>query len=95
MLAQIGSTGPEPNQPWVLDYRTRRATELWLESQMLKSKMSVESQTSELDFPEPNPEMQLLRQQLLGTEEQMQGMKTKVGLEGEGSCCHLAPFPCL
>ncbi|MEJ1280834.1 coiled-coil domain containing 136 [Cricetulus griseus] len=57
--------------------RTRRATELWLESQMLKSKMSVESQTSELDFPEPNPEMQLLRQQLLGTEEQMQGMKTK------------------
>lgn len=41
--------------------------------------MSSESQTSELDFPEPDPVMQLLRQQLLGAEEQMQGMQDKVG----------------
>ncbi|CAH6778377.1 Ccdc136 [Phodopus roborovskii] len=65
--------------------RTRRATEQWLESQMLRSMMSVESQTSELDFPEPDPEMQLLRQQLLGAEEQMQGMQTKC----KDLCCEL------
>ncbi|XP_031237217.1 coiled-coil domain-containing protein 136 isoform X1 [Mastomys coucha] len=57
--------------------RTRRATERWLESHLLRSTMSSESQTSELDFPEPDPVMQLLRQQLLGAEEQMQGMQDK------------------
>ncbi|KAM7325518.1 hypothetical protein ACRRTK_015771 [Alexandromys fortis] len=65
--------------------RTRRATERWLDSHMLRSVMSAESQTSELDFPEPNPEMQLLRQQLLGAEEQMQGMQTKC----KDLCCEL------
>ncbi|XP_036353169.2 coiled-coil domain-containing protein 136 isoform X2 [Ochotona princeps] len=57
--------------------RTRRATERWLESQPLKSMMSTESQTFEVDFPEPDPELQLLRQQLLGAEEQVYGMKNK------------------
>ncbi|NP_663549.3 coiled-coil domain-containing protein 136 isoform 1 [Mus musculus] len=57
--------------------RTRRATERWLESHLLRSTMSSESQTSELDFPEPDPVMQLLRQQLLGAEEQMQDMQDK------------------
>ncbi|KAL6045921.1 hypothetical protein STEG23_018419 [Scotinomys teguina] len=65
--------------------RTRRATERWLESQMLRSMTSAESQTSELDFPEPDPEMQLLRQQLLGAEEEMQGMKIKC----KDLCCEL------
>lgn len=58
--------------------------------------MSTESQTSELDFPEPNPEMQLLRQQLLGAEEQMQGMQTKVGCRGRNGrllLLPLSPFP--
>lgn len=44
--------------------------------------MSAESQTSEMDFLEPDPETQLLRQQLLGAEEQMHGMKNKVGETG-------------
>ncbi|XP_055464091.1 coiled-coil domain-containing protein 136 isoform X8 [Psammomys obesus] len=57
--------------------RTRRATERWLESQILRNVVSAESQTSELDFPEPDPHMQLLRQQLLGAEEQMQDMQNK------------------
>ncbi|XP_029425882.1 coiled-coil domain-containing protein 136 isoform X7 [Nannospalax galili] len=65
--------------------RTRRATERWLESQMLRSVMSTESQTSELDFPEPDPAMQLLRQQLLGAEEQMQDMQSKC----KELCCEL------
>ncbi|XP_040584553.1 coiled-coil domain-containing protein 136 isoform X4 [Mesocricetus auratus] len=65
--------------------RTRRATELWLESQVLKSTVSVESQTSELQFPEPDPELQLLRQQLLGAEEQMKDMQTKC----KDLCCEL------
>ncbi|XP_059113464.1 coiled-coil domain-containing protein 136 isoform X5 [Peromyscus eremicus] len=65
--------------------RTRRATEQWLESQMLRSMTSAESQTSELDFPEPDPEMELLRQQLLGAEEQMQDMKIKC----KDLCCEL------
>ncbi|XP_062058865.1 coiled-coil domain-containing protein 136 isoform X5 [Lepus europaeus] len=57
--------------------RTRRATERWLESQTLKSMTSTESQTFEADFPEPDPGVLLLRQQLLGAEEQMLSMKTK------------------
>ncbi|CAO2602991.1 Coiled-coil domain-containing protein 136 [Lemmus lemmus] len=65
--------------------RTRRATERWLDSHMLRSMMSAESQTSELDFPEPDPAMQLLRQQLLGAEEQMQGMQIKC----KDLCCEL------
>lgn len=63
---------------------------------MLRSVMSAESQTSELDFPEPDPEMQLLRQQLLGAEEQMQGMQTKVGCRGWNGwllLLSLSPFP--
>ena len=62
-----------------LDYRTRRATERWLESQALRNMKSAESQTSEEDFLEPDPEMHLLRQQLLGAEEQMRDMQNKVG----------------
>uniref|UniRef100_A0A8C6W1I6 Coiled-coil domain containing 136 n=1 Tax=Nannospalax galili TaxID=1026970 RepID=A0A8C6W1I6_NANGA len=54
-------------------------------SQMLRSVMSTESQTSELDFPEPDPAMQLLRQQLLGAEEQMQDMQSKC----KELCCEL------
>jgi hypothetical protein len=32
-----------------------------------------------MDFLEPDPEMQLLRQQLLGAESQVHDMKNKVG----------------
>lgn len=63
----------------VLDYRTRRATEKWLDSQTLKNMLSAESQTSEMDFLEPDSETHLLRQQLLGAEEQMHDMRNKVG----------------
>uniref|UniRef100_A0A8C3VXP1 Coiled-coil domain containing 136 n=1 Tax=Catagonus wagneri TaxID=51154 RepID=A0A8C3VXP1_9CETA len=65
--------------------RTRRATERWLESQTLRSMMSAESQTSEADFLEPDPEMHLLRQQLLGAEEQMHDMQNKC----KKLCCEL------
>ncbi|XP_045351505.1 coiled-coil domain-containing protein 136 isoform X3 [Leopardus geoffroyi] len=65
--------------------RTRRATEKWLESQMVKNTMSAESQTSEMDFLEPDPETQLLRQQLLGAEEQMHDMQNKC----KELCCEL------
>ncbi|XP_058153323.1 coiled-coil domain-containing protein 136 isoform X6 [Dasypus novemcinctus] len=65
--------------------RTRRATERWLESHTLKNVMSAESQTSEMDFLEPDPVTQLLRQQLLGAEEQMHGMKSKC----KELCCEL------
>ncbi|XP_053409513.1 coiled-coil domain-containing protein 136 isoform X5 [Nycticebus coucang] len=65
--------------------RTRRATEKWLESQTLRSMMSTESQTSEVDFLEPDPEMHLLRQQLLGAEEQMRDMQSKC----KKLCCEL------
>nr|KAF6418019.1 coiled-coil domain containing 136 [Rousettus aegyptiacus] len=66
--------------------RTRRATEKWLlESQTLRSMMSTESQTLEMDFLEPHPETQLLRQQLLGAEEQMHDMKNKC----KELCCEL------
>ncbi|XP_044102460.1 coiled-coil domain-containing protein 136 isoform X3 [Neovison vison] len=65
--------------------RTRRATEKWLESHMLKDMMSAESQTSEVDFLEPDPETQLLRQQLLGAEEQMHDMQNKC----KKLCCEL------
>ncbi|XP_010631758.1 coiled-coil domain-containing protein 136 isoform X2 [Fukomys damarensis] len=65
--------------------RTRRATERWLESQTLKSMVSSESQTSEMDFLEPDPEVQLLRQQLLGAEEQMYDMQNKC----KELCCEL------
>lgn len=63
----------------VLDYRTQRTTERCLESQALGSMKSAESQTSEEDFLEPDPEMHLLRQQLLGAEEQMHDMQNEVG----------------
>lgn len=53
--------------------------------------MSAESQTSEMDFLEPDPETQLLRQQLLGAEEQMHDMKNKVGERGPFHC--LSPGP--
>ncbi|XP_040327958.1 coiled-coil domain-containing protein 136 isoform X5 [Herpailurus yagouaroundi] len=65
--------------------RTRRATEKWLESQVVKNTMSAESQTSEMDFLEPDPETQLLRQQLLGAEEQMHDMQNKC----KELCCEL------
>uniref|UniRef100_A0A8C0QHC5 Coiled-coil domain containing 136 n=2 Tax=Canis lupus familiaris TaxID=9615 RepID=A0A8C0QHC5_CANLF len=65
--------------------RTRRATEKWLESQTLKNMMSAESQTSEMDFLEPDPETHLLRQQLLGAEEQMHDMQNKC----KELCCEL------
>uniref|UniRef100_A0ABI7WZF4 Coiled-coil domain containing 136 n=1 Tax=Felis catus TaxID=9685 RepID=A0ABI7WZF4_FELCA len=65
--------------------RTRRATEKWLESQMVKNTTSAESQTSEMDFLEPDPETQLLRQQLLGAEEQMHDMQNKC----KELCCEL------
>uniref|UniRef100_F6PVI4 Coiled-coil domain containing 136 n=1 Tax=Callithrix jacchus TaxID=9483 RepID=F6PVI4_CALJA len=65
--------------------RTQRATERWLESQPLRSMTSVESQTSEMDFLEPDPEMQLLRQQLWDAEEQMHDMKEKC----QELCCEL------
>lgn len=41
--------------------------------------ISAGSQTSEMDFLEPDPKTQLLRQQLLEAEEQMQDMQNKVG----------------
>ncbi|XP_057588991.1 coiled-coil domain-containing protein 136 isoform X4 [Hippopotamus amphibius kiboko] len=65
--------------------RTRRATERWLESQVLRSMKSAESQTSEEEFLEPDPEMHLLRQQLLGAEEQMHDMQNKC----KKLCCEL------
>ncbi|XP_023558622.1 coiled-coil domain-containing protein 136 isoform X2 [Octodon degus] len=65
--------------------RTRRATERWLESQALRTMVSSESQTSEMDFLEPDPEVQLLRQQLLGAEEQMHDMQNKC----KELCCEL------
>ncbi|XP_012576372.1 PREDICTED: coiled-coil domain-containing protein 136 isoform X6 [Condylura cristata] len=65
--------------------RTRRATERWLESQTLRRMISAESQTSEMDFLEPDPETLLLRQQLLGAEEQMQDMQNKC----KELCCEL------
>ncbi|XP_032617549.1 coiled-coil domain-containing protein 136 isoform X5 [Hylobates moloch] len=64
--------------------RTQRATERWLQSQT-RSMTSAESQTSEMDFLEPDPEMQLLRQQLRDAEEQMHGMKNKC----QELCCEL------
>ncbi|XP_063498325.1 coiled-coil domain-containing protein 136 isoform X8 [Symphalangus syndactylus] len=64
--------------------RTQRATERWLQSQTL-SMTSAESQTSEMDFLEPDPEMQLLRQQLRDAEVQMHGMKNKC----QELCCEL------
>ncbi|XP_060040181.1 coiled-coil domain-containing protein 136 isoform X2 [Erinaceus europaeus] len=57
--------------------RTRRATERWLESQTLRTTISAESQTMEMDFLEPDPETELLRLQLLGAEEQVQDMQKK------------------
>ncbi|XP_049570472.1 coiled-coil domain-containing protein 136 isoform X7 [Orcinus orca] len=57
--------------------RTLRATERCLESQALGSMKSAGSQTSKEDFLEPDPEMHLLRQQLLGAEEQMHDMQNK------------------
>nr|XP_020770541.1 coiled-coil domain-containing protein 136 isoform X3 [Odocoileus virginianus texanus] len=57
--------------------RTRRATERWLESEMLRTMKSAESQTSEEDFLEPDPGMHLLQQQLLGAKEQMHDMQSK------------------
>ncbi|XP_007469749.1 PREDICTED: coiled-coil domain-containing protein 136 isoform X2 [Lipotes vexillifer] len=57
--------------------RTQRAAERHLESQALQRMRSAESQTSEDDFLEPDPEMHLLRQQLLGAEEQMHDMQNK------------------
>ncbi|XP_013358751.1 PREDICTED: coiled-coil domain-containing protein 136 isoform X2 [Chinchilla lanigera] len=65
--------------------RTRKATERWLESQTLRTMVSSQSQTSEMDFLEPDPEMQLLRQQLLGAEEQMHDMQNKC----KELCCEL------
>ncbi|XP_008583613.1 PREDICTED: coiled-coil domain-containing protein 136 isoform X1 [Galeopterus variegatus] len=65
--------------------RTRRATERWLESEALRSMTSTGSQTSEVDFLEPDPAMHLLRQQLLGAEEQMHDMKSKC----KELCCEL------
>lgn len=41
--------------------------------------MSTECQTIEMDFLEPHPETHSLRQQLLGAEEQICDMKSKVG----------------
>lgn len=47
--------------------------------------MSTESQTSEADFLEPDPETQSLRKQLLGAEEQMHDMQNKC----KKLCCEL------
>lgn len=41
--------------------------------------MSVESQTTDMDFLESDSETQSLRQQLLGAEEQIHDMQNKVG----------------
>lgn len=41
--------------------------------------MSTESQTVEMDFLEPHPETHSLRQKLLGAEEQICDMQSKVG----------------
>lgn len=57
---------------------------------MVKNTMSAESQTSEMDFLEPDPETQLLRQQLLGAEEQMHDMQNKVG--GQAPSCLFYPL---
>lgn len=76
----------------ILDYRTRRATEKWLEFQTLRNMISDESQTSEMDFLESDSETQLLRQQLLGAEEQMHDMEKKVG-EGRPFSLSLLPPP--
>ncbi|XP_036764984.2 coiled-coil domain-containing protein 136 isoform X9 [Manis pentadactyla] len=65
--------------------RTRRATEKWLESQTVRNMISAGSQTSEMDFLEPDPKTQLLRQQLLEAEEQMQDMQNKC----KELCCEL------
>ncbi|KAG3277771.1 coiled-coil domain-containing protein 136 isoform X6 [Ictidomys tridecemlineatus] len=65
--------------------RTRKATEKWLECQTTKSMISSESQTSEVDFLEPDPEMHLLRQQLLDAEQQMHNMQSKC----KELCCEL------
>ncbi|XP_071468976.1 coiled-coil domain-containing protein 136 isoform X1 [Marmota flaviventris] len=65
--------------------RTRKATEKWLECQTAKSMISSESQTSEVDFLEPDPEMHLLRQQLLDAEQQMHNMQSKC----KELCCEL------
>uniref|UniRef100_A0A8C2V2J4 Uncharacterized protein n=1 Tax=Chinchilla lanigera TaxID=34839 RepID=A0A8C2V2J4_CHILA len=54
-------------------------------SQTLRTMVSSQSQTSEMDFLEPDPEMQLLRQQLLGAEEQMHDMQNKC----KELCCEL------
>lgn len=56
--------------------------------------MSAESQTSEMDFLEPDPETQLLRQQLLGAEEQMNDMQTKVGEDRHLHCLFYPPPAC-
>lgn len=74
-----------------LNYRTRRATERWLESETLRTMKSAESQTSEEDFLEPDPGMHLLRQQLLGAKEQMLDMQSKVG-EGQPLHCLALTF---
>lgn len=76
----------------VLRYRTRRATEKWLESQTLRSMVSTESQTVDGDFLESDSETQLLRQQLLGAEEEMFDMKNKVG-EGRPFPLSFSPSP--
>ncbi|KAF6275857.1 coiled-coil domain containing 136 [Rhinolophus ferrumequinum] len=65
--------------------RTRRATEKWLDSQTLKNMLSAESQTSEMDFLEPDSETHLLRQQLQGAEEQMHDMRNQC----KQLCCEL------
>ncbi|XP_027984863.2 coiled-coil domain-containing protein 136 isoform X2 [Eptesicus fuscus] len=65
--------------------RTRRATEKWLESQTLRSLMSTECQTVEMDFLEPHPETHSLRQKLLGAEEQICDMQSKC----KELCCEL------
>lgn len=41
--------------------------------------MSTECQTVEMDFLEPHPETHSLRQKLLGAEEQICDMQSKVG----------------
>ncbi|XP_036282230.1 coiled-coil domain-containing protein 136 isoform X7 [Pipistrellus kuhlii] len=65
--------------------RTRRATEKWLDNQTLKSLMSTECQTVEMDFLEPHPETHSLRQKLMGAEEQICDMQSKC----KDLCCEL------